>query len=651
MKKIIAILVISILVASGLGAVALPEENNTIKTEQIDNLTLSSPIIEDKGDYISLELKEATSSLMDTGKPVLPRITKIYKLPFGSIVKDVFVEFSEETIISVSKQIQPAPRPIIDGEMASDKVIKSKEVYLSNDIYPYDSFTYKTVIGLDGTEHVVFLSVQCYPIRYSPAQNNLYFSKNVKILIEYEKPINPITFPDTYDLVIIAPLKFEDALIPLIDHKNSKGMNTTFMSTEDIYANYKDGRDNQENIKLFIKHAVEEMGVNYVLLVGGRKGQMTGWYVPVRNTNNHAGSPSEYGVDSDLYYADLYKWNNDTKEWEFEDWDSNGNNIFAEYKNSFNKDIIDGAPDVYIGRLACRSLKDVKTMVEKIIKYEEDKADESWFKDMLLIGGDTYPNQPNPENASAYEAEIDTELSASYMTGFRFQRLWTSNGNLTEQKDVVQAINNGAGFIHMAGHANPHTLVTHMPEDPASRVEILTIYNIFYPLKFNPNIKNKEKLPVILIGGCHNSQYNVTVMNFILGILQDGIKEYFKTTDPYGDFWKYEWIPKCFSWWLTIKPNGGAIATMGNTGLGMGLAGYSYTEGLDGWLFPRFFYNYGQLNKEHVGEAQGAAITDYVLEFDINDGDGGGEPGDSDRQMISQWALLGDPSLLIGGYE
>ena len=41
--------------------------------------------------------------------------------------------------------------------------------------------------------------------------------------------------------------------------------------------------------------------------------------------------------------------------------------------------------------------------------------------------------------------------------------------------------------------------------------------------------------------------------------------------------------------------------------------------------------------------AQGAAITDYVNEFDIN-------KVSADRQMVQQWALLGDPSLLAGGY-
>lgn len=645
MKKTISILFIGLLVLSGLGAVALPEVKNTYAIEETGHFTLSLPEISELEDYVSIELQEATSYLMRPGEPVLPRVTKIYKLPFRSNVKNVMVDFSKATKYYLTKEIMPAPLPVTDGEYSKNTEIKSKETYSSYHIYPDFQFDYKTCTGLDGTEHVVFLAVHCYPARYIPRENTLFYSNTIDIKIEYEIPKNPYKFSDEYDLVIIAPSKFAEALQPLIDHKNIHGMNTTFMSTEDIYANFTDGRDKQENIKLFIKHAVEEMGVHYVLLVGGRKGQTTRWYIPPRNTNNYAGFPFESGVDTDLYYADIYKDNGTA----FEDWDANNNSIFAEFETKLVKDIIDGAPDVYIGRLACRSLGQVNTMVDKIIKYEENKANESWFKNMLLIGGDTYPEKGEP---SAYEAEIDTELSASNMTGFSFERLWTSTGTLTGQKDVEKAINNGAGFIHMAGHANPHLLVTHPPGDKNSSITVLAMYDIFNILKFNPNLKNQEKQPVIVIGGCHNSQYNSTTANILNGILKDGIYWYFQYWEEtgYGDFWKYEWVPKCFSWWLTSKPNGGAIATMGNTGLGMGLPGVNYTKGLDGWLFPRFFYNYGQLNAEHVGEAHSAAITDYILEFDINDGDEK-EPGDSDRQMVTQWALLGDPSLLMGGYD
>jgi hypothetical protein len=631
MKKTIPILMIGLLVISGLGAVALPETNENRLIEKTESFSLSSPLIYDDGEYISVELEESTSLLMEPGKPAIPRVTKIYTLPFRAKIKDVFVEFSAATKQTLTKEIRPSPKPIIEGETGIKTEIKSTETYLSSNLYPETSFIYRTCTGLDGTKHVVFLTVQFYPVRYSPAENILYFSDTAKISILYDEPSNSIMFPNIYDLVIIAPSEFEQALQALIDHKNSKGINTTLKTTEEIYAEYTGGRDEQENIKLYIKDAIEQDGVSYVLLVGGHVGQRNSWYVPVRNTNNWVGGTFEHGVDSDLYYADVYKENGTA----FEDWDSNGNDIFAEFKFG-SKDIIDGAPDVYIGRLACRSVREVKSIVDKIIGYENVKAAESWFKTMLLIAGDTYP-----EHSPGYEAEIDTDISASYMTGFNFNRLWASTGTLTGQEDVEEAINDGAGFIHMAGHANPSSLVTYPPEDAnkENKIIILQIFNIFKPLKFNPKLRNKDEYPVIVIGGCHNSQINVSLSHILTGIKKYGFSEYFSHR-----FYYMEWIPRCFSWWLTIKENGGAIATMGNSGLGMGLPGLNYPNGLDGWLLPRFFYNYGQLGKDQVGEAHSAAITDYVIEFDINS-------DDADRQMVEQWVLLGDPSLLIGGYE
>jgi hypothetical protein len=269
---------------------------------------------------------------------------------------------------------------------------------------------------------------------------------------------------------------------------------------------------------------------------------------------------------------------------------------------------------------------------------------------MLLIGGDTYPH-----TVDGFEAEIDTNLSASYMEGFEAVKLWASLGTLNGQEDVEQAINEGSGFIHMAGHANPSILVTYPPNDADKEFKIIILqmyvipiseayWSLFYlgggisgfieKLSYprNPRLNNDEKLPIIVVGGCHNSQFNTSIYNILKGFAY-----------AYGHGIH---SPKCWSWWLTSKEEGGAIATMGNTGLGMGIAdgGDSYLTGLDGWLFPRFFYHYGQLGEKHIGMAHSSAITDYVNEFDINtDGE--------DRQMVQQWVLLGDPTLFPGGYQ
>ena len=135
---------------------------------------------------------------------------------------------------------------------------------------------------------------------------------------------NPVS-NEEYDLVIIAPEKFSTAIQPLIEHKNSHEIETFLKTTEDIYDEYQ-GRDEAEQIKYFIKDAIEQNHVSYVLLMGGKQGQLSSWHIPVRYSNLDDGDRYTFFI-SDLYYADIYK--NGTTD--FEDWDSDGDGIFAEW--------------------------------------------------------------------------------------------------------------------------------------------------------------------------------------------------------------------------------------------------------------------------------------------------------------------------------
>lgn len=566
---------------------------------------------------------------------MLPKLTETFILPVNSKITQINIEKDKTIKQNIAAPIIPAPEPLTDGERKNKERYYSEEVYNTNSLYPSKEYTTSKSVGLKNGKHVLFYSVHYYPVQYNPVENTIYHTNKIDITIEYTtfKDSNQQKVENEQDLLVIYPEIFSEEIQPLINHKNNFGMKAYGKTLEEIYQTFTDGRDNQENIKLCIKDAIESKGITYVLLVGGLKGQSNEWYLPVR----YAHSKHETYL-SDLYYADVYKQENGNLV--FDDWDSNNNGKIAEYSNqSTNLDILDGAPDVYVGRLACRSEQELTLVVNKIMDYEKTKAAESWFKHMLLIGGDTYPYDGN---YTGFEAEMDTNLSASYMDGFTFTRLWASTGTLTGQTVVENAINEGAGLIHMAGHANPASLVTHPPFNKSEKIIILQMYNFFDPLHFNPKLTNKEKLPVIVVGGCHNSQFNVSFTTFFEDLKEYGISGMF-LQKPFK-FFHMEWVPECWSWWLTSNPEGGAIATMGNTGLGMGLPGEDYITGLDGWLFPRFFYHYGQEEQHIVGDAFGLAITDYVNEFDINE-------VSEDRQMVQQWALLGDPSLMIGGYS
>jgi hypothetical protein len=194
-------------------------------------------------------------------------------------------------------------------------------------------------------------------------------------------------------MVIIAPSAFSDALQPLIVHKNAHGITTTLKTTEDIYAHY-NGFDKAEQIKYFIKDALEQWNIKYVLLAGGLKSTIyakardntnlgaSGWYIPVRYSN--IDENGDNGFPSDLYYADIYKAGG-----VFENWDSNGNDILGEYP----EDMPDLIPDVAVGRLAFSDVQEVQNVVNKIITYETTSYGSDWFKKMMVVSGDGFIDQ------------------------------------------------------------------------------------------------------------------------------------------------------------------------------------------------------------------------------------------------------------------
>ena len=420
-----------------------------------------------------------------------------------------------------------------------------------------------------------------------------------------------------YNLLIITPQTFASALQPLVTHKNKMGISTQLVTLNQLYTQMgQQGRDSAEKIKYYIKYAMETWGVQYVMLVGDFR------LMPIRycyNADNNSGYPEPRFI-SELYYADIYDQNGN-----FSSWDTNGNGVYGEWFTDHAEDAnIDLYPDVAVGRLACRNTKEVRTMVQKIITYETTTYEKSWFNTMVVVAGDTYPQSENP-NWTGYEGEQNTQHGLDNMTGFTPVKLWTSTGSLTGTKDVANAVNNGCGFLYFEGHANPFKWSTHPPNN-TSWVEGLNVVSM-------SQLKNKDMYPVCVVGGCHNLELDVHPLK----ILQD-------------PWYYYTWIPVCWGWALTKKIGGGSIATLGCTGLGMSKEDKKSFSGAGDFLEPTFFYEYGTNGTHILGNVWKNAITDYLNVYPINWSTPAANDSAIDAKTVQQWALLGDPSLLIGGY-
>ena len=636
MKKLLPIIFVGILVISGLGAVAVQDnDDKTFLNKEL--MTISKPVIADANEYITINLEESESLLLETGKPILPVITKVFTFPLGTKIVDVEVDFDTQKQV-LSKKIQPSPKPVpltdkLPVKEISTDLIMDEKVYSSSALYPSEPYTIREGAGMNNGENVIFVNVKVTP-QYSPADDIIYVPQgDIAIQVEYELPeTSYFTGMENYDLLIITPEEFSAGLQPLIAHKNSIGVETILKTTEEIYSEYSEGRDDPEKIKLCIYDMKETYDITYVLLAGGRDGQTFKWHVPERVTNNDDGWESGYA--SDLYYADIYKV--EESEIVFEDWDSDGDGIFAE--SGFRGDIMDFHPDVSVGRIPFRYSSEISVVVNKIINYE-NTADDSWFKKAVVIAGDTSPPSRSPGcEYGVYEGEMSTAVTVDLLenTGFNVEKLWLSiPGAWTGSSDVINAISEGAGFIHFAGHGNPASWGNHPPDDEDHE------FVQGFQLRDMGKYSNGNKLPVIVIGGCHNGQFNVTMSNIIAGILEYGISGYFFNSPL--RFYYMEWVPRDSASWFLMENGGGSIGTIANAGLGYGYRDEYVIEGLGGWLNPRFFDAYANQSKETLGESHAQAITDYINIIGSVNSD------KIDRKSIEGWVLLGDPSLKLGG--
>lgn len=609
-------------------------------------LSFSDPEVVKYGKYWVVRVKETNYNRyvlfdLDPGKPVLPVNISVFELIFGSKILDVNYENSTPEIIDLPGKLAFCKASYDTLGEDPIEISMDKSIYENSDPYPSDWVTYHTGGGLSQGKHTTFLVVRVYPVRYFPLENQLQFIRTITVNFSYIEPYKPVIEDNNlWDLLILAPAKFTRHLKPLVCHKNKFGVRTKLISLNYVYRYILFGYDRAEKIKLFIKEAIEKDGIKYVLLVGGIKGQTFLWNLPVRYSHvvpTEEGESSEKSFISDLYYADIYD-----SEGGFSSWDSNGDNRYSVW-NEMYKDEMDLYPDVYLGRLPCRNTREVKVMVKKIINYEKDKcSDKDWFKNLILVAGDSYKDD-NHFN----EGELISEKAIELMPDFNPVRLYAnaSEGVDINRKTVNKIMNNGSGFAYFCGHGSVYSWSTNYPPNATGGTTGYKCGDMIY-------LKNRGKLPVTVVGGCHNGQLDVTMWNIIKGICEDGLHYFSRKKGNLGAFWyPKEWIPNCWAWWLTSKVGGGAIATIANTGLGThgdedmdnnSIA--DYLEILDGWLELRFLELYGKEEKDILGENYGETLTGYLHRFL-------GDDTKIDVKMVQQWELFGDPSLKIGGYE
>ncbi|MCD6330747.1 MAG: PKD domain-containing protein, partial [Thermoplasmata archaeon] len=171
--------------------------------------------------------------------------------------------------------------------------------------------------------------------------------------------------------------------------------------------------------------------------------------------------------------------------------------------------------------------------------------------------------------------------------------------------NIAQAFYEGAGFADFSGHGSPTSFATHPHGNdkiwlPPGGVKSSNVGSFV----------NREKLPITILNACSTCKFS---------------------------------RGNCFGWSFLSNPDGGGIATCGNTGLGWSYTGKWTTYGLCGLMELNSFKSYAS-GVETFGEMWGETLNRDLNKF-------GGSMGAGDYKTVEEWEAFGDPSLKISSYS
>jgi hypothetical protein len=246
---------------------------------------------------------------------------------------------------------------------------------------------------------------------------------------------------------------FEEALQPLIDHRQAQGFKTKVVPVQQIYDEFAFGRQTPDAIRDFLRYAVENWRTSprFALLVGDAS----------YDTYNFENGRNRNLLPSFLVYTEYAGYvASDT------------------FFSIFDEDTM--APQLAIGRFPVQTVRQLQTLVDKTLSYEA-AGPKAWQNRALLVADDEIH----------FNERSDILAGVLNNTGYNIQKLY-----MTENEDIrdaiMSAINYGVGIINYVGHGS----VRVWGDERVFQASDAAI------------LENEERLPIFTTFTCLNGYFN-----------------------------------------------------------------------------------------------------------------------------------------------
>ncbi len=438
------------------------------------------------------------------GKPILPFKTVSLLLPLDQSFNSVEVIPSQRTEIGnykinygrVELPLNWGSDAYVTKKFSNVTTVINQTVYSQNSEYPGVLYSVGSISIFRGYKIII---VNLYPVQYIPSTGEVYYFKSITVNVYTDNVTSiPSTFrgldtdkadvssmvsnpedivtynssykyvpsknefgtasltPAQWDYVIITSSSLASAFQPLLDYKNSQGIKTTIETVENIYSKYS-GKDQQEQIRNFIKDAYTNWGIKYVLLGGDGSGVNVGGesgvnIIPTRYLYPRF-SQADDAIPSDIYYSDL--------EGSF---DSNGNGYYGEPGDGCDINPstceVDLYADVYVGRATVANVQDVNNFVSKTIAYDSESISDPHKGEALMVGeylgfGGVANYATNSKEEVRLGSNQNGYTTAGFYPGYSVDLMYDSPAHTWSKDDLISKINNNsANIINHLGHGS-----------------------------------------------------------------------------------------------------------------------------------------------------------------------------------------------------
>ena len=442
MKKMLLILsLISLFFISGLSAefvslnstatkavsVNILESNDdyTVVEILLNNFT-KEPVMIDNQEYLQINLKSEGMRL-EKGNPALPVLGRSLMIPAQANMK---LEVLSTSYKEFEGKIAPSKGELLRNVNPADIPFEFSEVYKQDSFFPENLVELGEPYILREIRGIAF---RVSPFAYNPVQNiiryydritlkvfadgidtvNTLSSRSNKVTKDFVNLykgqfLNYSTVQSRYEtieehgsILVISFPAFMDAMQPFVEWKNQKGIPTVMVPVTEAGTTH-------AAIKTYIENYwAENPELAFVQLVGDAA------QIPTPTFAGGGSDPSYVMLAGDDHY-----------------------------------------PDMFIGRFSAETVAQVETQVYRTIYYERDIVDGEWLSKSMGLASNEGPGDNGEYDHQHLNIIRDLLLDYTYD---HVDQFYEPQANVNQ---VINALNNGRGFVNYTGHGDQTIWVT-----------------------------------------------------------------------------------------------------------------------------------------------------------------------------------------------